>query len=158
MLDFEDWPFPMPSKPPGVVVTRSQRHQASSIRRPVSKQQTPRVRPVIETQSEKAMRGPLKRNRALEDLEGDDTCSIQRKKRRLRHSFATSRLSKPYATPTTYIPSRKALREGIWARQKVAGRNLLRKAAALNSFSKKRRESQDAGRRLRSNERSPSAW
>lgn len=158
MLDFEDWPFPIPAKPPGVLVTRSQKYQASSIRRPASKQRTSIVNPFIETHSEKPMRGPLKRNRALEDLEGDDTCSMQRKKRRLRHSFATSRLSEPYATPTTYIPSRKALREGIWARQKVAGRNLLRKAAALNSFSKKRRESQVIGRRLRSNEHSPGAW
>ncbi len=97
-----------------------------------------------------------KRQRAVDDIEGD-TCCLQRKKRKLRHSLSTSRLSKPYAVPATYIPSRKTLREGIWARQRVAGRNLLRKAAALNSYSKKKRAYQNAAGRSQAQRNSPSA-
>ena len=100
--------------------------------------------------------GLRKRHRAVEDIEGDDTLCLQRKKRKLRHSLSTSRLSKPYAVPPTYIPSRKTLREGIWARQRVAGRNLLRKAAALNSYSKKKRAYQQSGQGSQAQRKSPS--
>ena len=152
MLDLEEWPFSMPLNSLHTsAARRPNRSQASPRSSPASKRRATRV-VATETLSENPMRGVLKRRRALEDIEGDDTSSTQRKKRRLRHSFSTSRLSEPYAIPTTYIASRKALREGIWARQKVAGRNLLRKAAALNSFSKRKRDSQVASRRLRSND------
>lgn len=63
-----------------------------------------------------------------------------KKKRRLRLELITSRLSKPFATPPTHIISKNAsLRDGIWARQKVLGKNLLRKAALLNLIRMKRK-------------------
>lgn len=63
-----------------------------------------------------------------------------KKKRRLRLELITSRLSKPFATPPTHIISKKAsLRVGIWARQKVLGKSLLRKAALLNLTRMKRK-------------------
>lgn len=81
---------------------------------------------------------PLKRARARADVDGEGSENIQKKKRRLRLNLITSRLSKPYATPATHIISRNALRIGVWARQKVLGRNLLRKVACLNSIRIKR--------------------
>lgn len=63
-----------------------------------------------------------------------------KKKRRLRLELITSRLSKPFATPPTHIISKNAsLRVGIWARQKVLGKNLLRKAALLNLIGMKKK-------------------
>lgn len=86
-----------------------------------------------------ATRGQLKRTRLREDIEGDGSAHWPRKKRRLRLTLITSRLSEPYATPTTHIAGRRAVRQGIWARQRVSGRNLLRKAAILNSISRTRK-------------------
>lgn len=76
----------------------------------------------------------LKRARPRADVDGEGSENTQKKKRRLRLYLITSRLSKPYASPATHIISRSALRIGIWARQKVLGRNLLRKVACLNSI------------------------
>ena len=76
----------------------------------------------------------LKRARPRTDVDGEGSANMQRKKRRLRLQLITSRLSKPYATPPTHINSRKAVRVGVWARQRVLGRDLLRKAAILNSI------------------------
>lgn len=82
-----------------------------------------------------------KRDRQEEHVEDEDIINIPRKKRRLRHDLITSRLSKPYATPSTYIANRQALRNGVWTRQKIPGRGLLRKAAILNLISMKRNTS-----------------
>ena len=76
----------------------------------------------------------LKRSRLQEDGE-----QLQRKKRRLRLNLVTSRLSKPYATPTTHIVGRTHSRVGVWARQRLSGGKLLRKAAILNSIAMKRK-------------------
>ena len=76
----------------------------------------------------------LKRSRLQEDGE-----QLQRKKRRLRLDLVTSRLSKPYATPTTHIVGRTHSRVGVWARQRLSGGKLLRKAAILNSITMKRK-------------------
>ena len=76
----------------------------------------------------------LKRSRLQEDGE-----QLQRKKRRLRLDLVTSRLSKPYATPTTHIVGRTHSRIGVWARQRLSGGKLLRKAAILNSIAMKRK-------------------
>lgn len=141
MLDLEEWPFSTPLLPLCHSTVREYRHRTPSAWKSPPKRRNFRMN-CVEVPFEQLMHGQLKRCRALEDIEGDDTCSKPRKKRRLRHSLSTSRLSEPYAIPTTYIPSRRALREGIWARQRVVGRNLLRKAAALNSFSKKRTDNQ----------------
>lgn len=77
---------------------------------------------------------PLKRARLRADVDGEESEHNQKKKRRLRLNLTTSRLSKPYATPATHISGRRAMRVGIWSRQKVVGRNLLQKAAVLNSM------------------------
>lgn len=89
----------------------------------------------------------LKRARARADVDGEGSENIQKKKRRLRLNLITSRLSKPYATPATHIISRNALRIGIWARQKVLGRNLLRKVACLNSIRIRRVAAREAEQR-----------
>ncbi|KAF2087909.1 hypothetical protein K490DRAFT_56483 [Saccharata proteae CBS 121410] len=59
------------------------------------------------------------------------------KKRRLRHHLITSRLSHPYAVPTTHIANRSTSsnsKVALWTRYKHVslGRALLRKAAILN--------------------------
>lgn len=89
----------------------------------------------------------LKRPRPRADVDGEDSENIQKKKRRLRLNLITSRLSKPYAAPATHIISRSALRIGIWARQKVLGRNLLRKVACLNSIRIKRLAARESEKR-----------
>ena len=76
----------------------------------------------------------LKRSR----LQGHEE-QLQRKKRRLRLDLVTSRLSKPYATPTTHIVGRTHSRVGVWARQRLSGGKLLRKAAILNSIAMERK-------------------
>ncbi len=76
----------------------------------------------------------LKRSRPRTDVDGEGSENMQRKKRRLRLHLITSRLSRPYATPPTHINSRRAVRVGVWARQRVLGQDLLRKAAILNSI------------------------
>ena len=86
----------------------------------------------------------LKRARPWTDVDGEGSANMQRKKRRLRLQLITSRLSKPYATPPTHINSRKAVRVGIWARQRVLGQDLLRKAAILNSIRIKKIAARDA--------------
>ena len=150
MLDLEEWPSLRHMHPRSQGATRAHGQQTSYVSRSPPKRRNVWVKSQEEQLNDRQQSSvKLKRDPPLDDIEGDDTRSLQRKKRKLRHSLSTSRLSKPYAVPTTYIPSRKTLREGIWARQRVAGRNLLRKAAALNSFSKKRRECQNAVRRSR---------
>ena len=86
----------------------------------------------------------LKRTRPPTDVDGEGSENMQRKKRRLRLQLITSRLSEPYATPPTHINSRKAVRVGVWARQRVMGRDLLRKAAILNSIRIQKREAREA--------------
>ena len=75
-----------------------------------------------------------KRSRDLADVDGDDSNTTQRKKRRLRRDLITSRLSRPYASPATHIISRNAVRLGIWTGRRYIGRNVFRKAAILNSM------------------------
>lgn len=60
-----------------------------------------------------------------------------RKKRRLRLTLITSRLSLPFAVPTTHIVDRGRSRIAVWAKQKALGRSLLRKAAILNRVTRK---------------------
>ena len=82
----------------------------------------------------------LKRSRLAEDIDGGEEINAQRKKRRLRLDLITSRLSKPYATPTTHILGRRAWRVGFWARQSISGGKLLQKAAILNSIAVQKRK------------------
>ena len=81
-----------------------------------------------------ALLSQRKRSRDLADVDGDDSNTTQRKKRRLRRDLITSRLSRPYATPATHIISRNAVRLGIWTGRRYIGRNVFRKAAILNSM------------------------
>lgn len=85
----------------------------------------------------------LKRPRILADVEGEDAIATQRKKRRLRLELITSRLSRPFASPTTHIVGRGAVRVGIWARRPGGGSNVFQKAAILNSIKRDRAATQD---------------
>lgn len=87
----------------------------------------------IETQSPS-----WKRSRALADVDGENSDTRQRKKRRLRLDLITSRLSRPYASPATHIISRNAVKLGVWTGRRYIGRNVFRKAAILNSMRRDR--------------------
>ena len=78
-----------------------------------------------------------KRIRSTTDVDGEGSGDIHSKKRRLRLDLVTSRLSRPFATPTTNIVSRGSSKLAILSRRKALGRNALRKAAILNSIKKK---------------------
>ena len=89
----------------------------------------------------------LKRPRPQADVDGEGSENAQKKKRRLRLDLITSRLSEPYAIPPTHIITRSTLRFGVWAQQKVVGRNILQKAALLNSIRIKRLAAEEAEQR-----------
>ena len=69
----------------------------------------------------------------MTDVDGEGSENIGKKKRRLRLNLITSRLSRPYSSPPTHIISRGTSKIALWAKQKALGRNLLRKAAIMNS-------------------------
>ena len=81
---------------------------------------------------------PRKRPRAIADVDGEGSGTCQKKKRRLRLELITSRLSRPYATPTTYIVSRGSIKPVKQARPKAVGRSLLRRAAIINWMRRKK--------------------
>ncbi|MCJ1241094.1 hypothetical protein MMC14_009098 [Varicellaria rhodocarpa] len=78
-----------------------------------------------------------KRVRSTTDVDGEGSGDIHNKKRRLRLDLVTSRLSQPFATPTTNIVSRGPSKIAICARRRALGKNALRKAAILNSIKNK---------------------
>ena len=92
------------------------------------------------TQQHPLQRG-TKRPRVDETIIHRDAELPPKKKRRLRIALITSMLSRPFAAPSTYIPARKSPRTGPWARQRIEGRDLLRKAAIFNKIAMKRRTS-----------------
>ncbi|OJD31230.1 uncharacterized protein BKCO1_510003 [Diplodia corticola] len=76
----------------------------------------------------------LKKKRKRTDNDAASAGPI-RKKRRLRLTLITSRLSQPFAVPATHIAGRGPSRIAAWAKQQKKapwGRALLRKAATLN--------------------------
>ena len=75
-----------------------------------------------------------KRTRAKADVDGEGSGDVQKKKRRLRLDLITSRLSRPYATPTTHCASRGSSRIALWAKRIASGRHALHKMAILNSL------------------------
>ena len=75
-----------------------------------------------------------KRTRPQTDVDGEGSENTQNKKRRLSLELMTSRLSRPYATPSTHIINRKPVKTGPWTRRDFSGKNLLRRAAILNSM------------------------
>ena len=114
----------------------------------VSVAEAPRQKPSVEHffpspespagRGRNVQRPQQKRSRALADVDGDNSDTRQRKKRRLRRDLITSRLSRPYASPATHIISRNAVRLGIWTGRRYIGRNVFRKAAILNSMRRER--------------------
>ncbi|KAL8938462.1 MAG: hypothetical protein Q9216_003890 [Gyalolechia sp. 2 TL-2023] len=87
----------------------------------------------------------LKRHRSETDVDGEGSIDLQKKKRRLRLDLVTSRLSQPYATPTTHIISRKSRRPGAWTSPRIPGRSPLRRAAILNAIRLKRMPAKQFG-------------
>ncbi|KAF2838197.1 hypothetical protein M501DRAFT_993057 [Patellaria atrata CBS 101060] len=85
-------------------------------------------------------RGPHKRTRPLTDVDGENSSAGCKKKRRLRLLLITSRLSLPFSAPPTHIVDRGRSKIAVWAKQRALGRNLLRKAAILNRFRRRRLE------------------
>ncbi|KKZ68786.1 hypothetical protein EMCG_00999 [[Emmonsia] crescens] len=77
-----------------------------------------------------------KRPRPLTDVDGEGSVGQQKKKRRLRLVFVTSRLSCPFSSPSTHNVSRGSSKIAVWAKQRALGRNLLRKAAIMNRVRK----------------------
>ena len=75
----------------------------------------------------------LKRNRPATDVDGEGSEHKQKKKRRLRLNLITSRLSQPYATPTTYIVGRGNTKVRRKLQKRYSGLNILRMAALINS-------------------------
>jgi hypothetical protein len=76
----------------------------------------------------------VKRSRPLADVDGEEYEITRAKKRRLRLDLITSRLSRPYASPSTHIIDRGGSKIALWAKQKALGRNVLCKSAILNSM------------------------
>ena len=75
----------------------------------------------------------LKRARPATDVDGEGSEHKQKKKRRLRLDLITSRLSQPYATPTTYIVGRGNTKVKRRSRRRHSGLSILRMAALINS-------------------------
>lgn len=73
-----------------------------------------------------------KRHRSETDVDGESSGHLQVKKRKLRRDLITSRLSKPYAMPTTYIGSHGRTKPIPWPRIRGPMRSNIRKAAILN--------------------------
>jgi hypothetical protein len=73
---------------------------------------------------------PVKRRRALSDVDGDG--NEGRKKRRLRLYLITSRLSRPFSQPASNIVNRGLPKIAIWGRSRMLNKNLLRRAAIMN--------------------------
>ena len=88
-------------------------------------------------QSTAQRRDSPKRIRPRADVDGEGSEDVQNKKRRLRLDLITSRLSRPYASPTTHIVGRGEPGIAVWARRKAPGKNVLRRAAIINSIKKK---------------------
>jgi hypothetical protein len=76
------------------------------------------------------MNRPVKRRRALSDVDGDG--NEGRKKRRLRLYLITSRLSRPFSQPASNIVNRGDPKVTIWGRARALNKNVLRRAAIMN--------------------------
>ena len=118
-------------------------HPWSNLASPRASLPTPT--PVQPSTSHQVTHSTRKRARHSENTNGEASELRPRKKRRLRRDLVTSRLSRPYAVPPTFIPSPKGLRTAVWARQRISGRTLVRKAAIFNSIAMKRRSSDMPG-------------
>ncbi|KAI9748812.1 MAG: hypothetical protein M1815_002970 [Lichina confinis] len=88
----------------------------------------------------------LKRHRPLTDVDGEWACKSRRKRRRLRLVLITSRLSRPFSAPPTYIVDRGSSKIAIWAKQRHLGTDQLRKVAIMNDIRMRVAEAQRAKR------------
>ncbi|MCJ1371993.1 hypothetical protein MMC20_003214 [Loxospora ochrophaea] len=86
-----------------------------------------------------------KRTRARADVDGEGSEDAENKKRRLRRDLVTSRLSRPYATPTTHIVSHATPKRLIGPQRRPPARYLLRKAAIMNRIRRKNAEAKAVG-------------
>lgn len=120
--------LPMPAGPP----------PAAAASLPFAAHPHPRFcfSPPLQTTMTPASSFPRKRARPLADIEGvDEDLRVCSKKRRLRLTLVTSRLSDPYSVPSTNIMDRgNCSRVAIWAKTRMVARNVLRKAAILNKI------------------------
>ena len=87
-----------------------------------------------------------KRHRPLTDVDGEWACRSRRKKRRLRLVLITSRLSRPFSAPPTYIVDRSSSKFATWAKQRHLGTDQLRKVAIMNNIRTRVAEAQRAKR------------
>ncbi|KAL9096963.1 MAG: hypothetical protein Q9165_000927 [Trypethelium subeluteriae] len=83
----------------------------------------------------------MKRARSADDVDGDATALFPSKKQRLHLQLFTSRLSTPYAAPSSYIVGRGESKIAAWARQKGLGVESrggdLRRVASINRIKKR---------------------
>lgn len=79
---------------------------------------------------------PLKRRRRLTDVDGDLTSALLRKKRRLRLTLITSRLSQPYSYPATNIIDRGGNKAAVLARYRRSRAGLVASSAAARGLAK----------------------
>jgi hypothetical protein len=82
-------------------------------------------------------RRPPKRHRPLTDVDGERSSKKRKKKRRLRLFLITSRLSRPFSAPPTYIAhcrgTAPVVVPVVLAKPRAPGHDVLRKAAIINN-------------------------
>ncbi|KAL9079574.1 MAG: hypothetical protein Q9157_001571 [Trypethelium eluteriae] len=83
----------------------------------------------------------MKRGRSADDVDGDATAFFASKKQRLHLQLFTSRLSTPYAAPSSYIVGQGDSKIAVWAKQRgfgveSQGRDL-RRVASINMMKKR---------------------
>lgn len=87
-----------------------------------------------------------KRHRPVTDVDGEQPNQSRNKKRRLRRDLITSRLSRPFSAPPTYIVDRGSSKIAVWAKQRHLGSNHLRKVAIMNDLRMRVAQAQRAKR------------
>lgn len=103
------------------------------------------VLPALKFKRKPLARLSSKRSRPTADL--DDALSAEsKKKRRLRLTLITSRLSHPFSFPATHIVDPGSSKIAVWAKQRHLTQQVLRKAAIMNRVRRKTAESRkDSG-------------
>ena len=83
----------------------------------------------------------MKRARSPSDVDGAGTSMFQSKKQRLHLQLFTSRLSKPYAAPSSYIVGQGQSKIAVWAKKNGLDaenrRGDLRRVASMNRMKKR---------------------
>jgi len=118
-----------------------------TVRYAFTRSPSPPSEPLSRSASPTHQHRSLKRTRPLHDVDGDVLLKDGRKKRRLRLILITSRLSRPFSSPSTHIIDRGPSKIAVWAKQKALGRILLRKAAILNRIRRHAIEARESQQR-----------